>query len=76
MTDPRFDKTELPIKRNRFPGNRGEPIRLIIVGAVASGLVILAVLYAMTSDRLKPTPKSSTETSEKGQAPAATGSKK
>ena len=76
MTDPRFDKTELPIKRNRFLGNRSDPIRLVIAGAVASSLVILAVLYAIISDRLKPTPKSSTETSEKGQVPAATGSKK
>jgi hypothetical protein len=68
MSDPRFDESELP-QKNRLLRRRGDRFGLVVATVAAAGLVVMAVLYTMTSERHKPTPQSSAETSQKSPAP-------
>ena len=76
MSDPSFDDSELPAKPDRTLNHRGDRFGLVVASAAFAGVVVLAVLYTQTSERLKSTPKPSAESSQKSQAPAHPGSKK
>jgi hypothetical protein len=69
MSDPRFDESELP-QRNRLLSRRGDRFGLVVATVAAAGLAVMAVLYTLTSERLKPAPQKSAETSQNSQAPA------
>jgi hypothetical protein len=49
---------------------RGDRLGLVVASAAVAGVVIMGVLYALTSDRLRPTPKPSAESSQIGQSAA------
>ena len=70
MSDPRFDDSELPEKPDRTVSDRGDRFGLVVASAAFAGVVVLAVLYTLTSERLKPTPKPSAESNQTSQAPA------
>jgi len=60
----------------RTLSDRGDRFGLVVATAVFAGVVVLAVLYTLMSEQLKPTPKPSVETSQQSQAPAPPGTKK
>jgi hypothetical protein len=70
MSDPRFDDSELPAKPDRTLKDRGDRFGLVVASAAFAGVVVLAVLYTLMSERLKPTPKPSAESNQTRQAPA------
>ena len=76
MSDPRFDDSELPAKPDRTLSDRGDRFGLVVASAAFAGIVVLAVLYTRMSERLKPAPKPSVETSQQSQAPAPPGTQK
>jgi hypothetical protein len=70
MPDPRFHESELPAKKHRYLTSRNDRFGLVIATVIVAGLVVLGVLYTLKSERLKPTPKQSGETSQNSRAPA------
>jgi len=55
-------------------GGHGDRLVVILATAAAAALIVVGVLYMLTSERVKPVPKPSAETSQKnGQAPAPGG---
>ena len=76
MSDPRFDDTELPARPDRTLKDRGDRFGLVVASAAFAGVVVLAVLFTLMSDRLKPTPKPSAESSQTTQATAPPASQK
>jgi hypothetical protein len=56
--------------------DRGDRLGLVVASAAVAGVVVMAVLYTLMSERLKPTPKPSVETSQQIQAPPPPGNKK
>jgi hypothetical protein len=70
MSDPRFDDSELPEKPDRTVSDRGDRFGLVVASAVFAGVVVLAVLYTLVSERLKPTPRPSAGSSQTSQATA------
>ena len=52
----------------RTLSNRGDRFGLVVASAAVAGVVIMGVLYTLTSERLRPTPKPSAESSQNGQA--------
>ena len=55
-------------------GGHGDRLVVILATAAAAALIVVGVLYMLTSERVKPGPKPSAETSQKnGQAPAPGG---
>ena len=50
--------------------NRGDRFGLVVASAVFAGVVVLAVLYTLMSERLKPTPRPSAGSSQTSQATA------
>jgi|GEM_PF-6727954 len=70
MSAPRFEDSELPAKPDRTLKDRGDRFGLVVASAPVAGVVVLAVLYTLMSERLKPTPKPSAESSQTTQAPA------
>jgi len=76
MSDPRFDDSELPEKPDRTVSDRGDRFGLVVASAVFAGVVVLAVLYTQMSERLKPTPRPSAESSQTSQATAPPASHK
>ena len=70
MSDPRFEESELPAKPDRSLRDRGDRLGLVVASAAFAGVVVLAVLYTLMSERLKPTPKPSAESNQTSQAPA------
>ena len=75
MSDPRFDDSELPAKPDRTL-NRSDRFGLVVASAAFAGVVVLAVLYTLMSERLKPTPKPSAESSQTTQATAPPATQK
>jgi hypothetical protein len=73
MSDPRFDDSELPEKPDRTVSDRGDRFGLVVASAAVAGVVIMGVLYTLTSERLRPAPKPSAETSPSSQSPGAGG---
>ena len=59
MSDPRFDDSELPAKPDRTLKDRGDRFGLVVASAAVAGVVVMGVLYTLTSERLRPTPKPS-----------------
>jgi hypothetical protein len=76
MSDPRFDDSELPEKPDRTVSDRGDRFGLVVASAVFAGVVVLVVLYTVMSERLKPTPRPSAESSQTSQATAPPASHK
>jgi hypothetical protein len=76
MSDPRFDDSELPEKPDRTVSDRGDRFGLVVASAVFAGVVVLAVLYTLMSERLKPTPRPSAGSSQTSQATAPPASQK
>ena len=76
MSDPRFDDSELPEKPDRTVSDRGDRFGLVVASAVFAGVVVLLVLYTVMSERLKPTPRPSAESSQTSQATAPPASHK
>ena len=76
MSDPRFDDSELPAKPDRTLKDRGDRSGLVVASAAFAGVVVLAVLYTLMSERLKPTPKPAAEGSQTTQATARPASQK
>jgi len=70
MSDPRFEESELPAKPDRTLSDRGDRFGLVVASAAVAGVVVMGVLYTLTSERLTPTPKPSAESSQNGQAQA------
>ena len=70
MSDPRFEDSELPAKPDRTLKDRGDRLGLVVASAAIAGVVVLAVLYTLMSERLKPTPKPSAESNQTSQVPA------
>ena len=54
----------------RTLSNRGDRFGLVVASAVFAGVVVLAVLYTLVSERLKPTPRPSAGSSQTSQATA------
>jgi hypothetical protein len=48
--------------------DRGDRFGLVVASAAVAGVVVMGVLYTLTSERLRPTPKPSAESSQNGQA--------
>jgi hypothetical protein len=69
MSDPRFEESELPAKPDRSLSDRGDRFGLVVASAAFAGVVVLAVLYTMMSERLKPALKPSAESNQTSQAP-------
>jgi hypothetical protein len=57
----------------RTLSNRGDRFGLVVASAAVAGVVIMGVLYTLTSERLRPAPKPSAETSPSSQSPGAGG---
>jgi hypothetical protein len=76
MSDPRFDDGELLEKPDRTVSDRGDRFGLVVASAVFAGVVVLAVLYTLMSERLKPTPGPSAGSSQTSQATAPPASQK
>ena len=76
MSAPRFEDSELPAKPDRTLKDRGDRFGLVVASAPVAGVVVLAVLYTLMSERLKPTPKPSAESSQTTQATAPPASQK
>jgi hypothetical protein len=76
MSDPRFDDGELLEKPDRTVSDRGDRFGLVVASAVFAGVVVLAVLYTQMSERLKPTPRPSAESSQTSHATAPPASQK
>ena len=60
----------------RTLSDRGDSFGLVVASAVFAGVVVLAVLYTLMSERLKPAPKPSAESSQTTQATAPPASQK
>jgi hypothetical protein len=76
MSDPALKRvSELPAKPDRTLKDRGDRFGLVVASAAFAGVVVLAVLYTLMSERLKPTPKPSAESSQTTQATAPPASK-
>ena len=60
----------------RTLSDRGDRFGLVVASAAFAGVVVLAVLFTLMSDRLKPTPKPSAESNQSSQAPAPPASQK
>ena len=52
----------------RTLSDRGDRFGLVVASAAVAGVVVMVVLYTLTSERLRPTPKPSAESSQNGQA--------
>jgi hypothetical protein len=57
----------------RTLSDRGDRFGLVVASAAVAGVVIMGVLYTLTSERLRPAPKPSAETSPSSQSPGAGG---
>jgi len=62
--------------KNMALSDRGDRFGLVVASAAFAGVVVLAVLYTLMSERLKPTPKPSAESSQTTQATAPPASQK
>ena len=69
---PTLVLTTVSCQRNRTGTlkDRADRFGLVVASAAFAGAVVLAVLYTTMSERLKPTPKPSAESSQTTQATA------
>jgi hypothetical protein len=74
MSDP--DLKRVSAKPDRTLKDRGDRFGLVVASAAFAGVVVLAVLYTLMSERLKPTATPAAESSQTTQAPAPPGSQK
>jgi hypothetical protein len=51
----------------RTLSDSGDRLGLVVASAAVAGVVVMGVLYTLTSERLRPTPKPSAESSQNGQ---------
>ena len=62
--------------KNMALSDRGDRFGLVVASAAFAGVVVMAVLYTLMSERLKPPPKPSAESSQTTQATAPPASQK